>query len=449
MLVTFGDGTRTERMYFVYSLLLSLGFLLMSPLFLLRREKYASGFSQRLGNYTAFEHDDRKVIWLHCVSVGETNAARPLVASLRTEFPDHRLVISTTTKTGQELARKLFADLADAIVYFPFDFKFSVRRALSHFKPSLVLLMETEIWPRFIHEAKLFGAKVAIVNGRLSQKSFERYSVVRAFVNNVLADVDLASMQDEESARRLIALGMDARATAIVGNMKYEVERDGGEKNLTEYFRHRFGFSTQHYLIVAASTHSPEESLILKAVGQVNASLATKARVMIAPRHPERFDALAQMLTKTTLKTSRRSDDPSEEDLVAEVILLDSIGELRSVFPLAHLVFVGGSLIPHGGQNILEPADAGRAIVTGPHTFNFSAVVSNFLASKALLQLPDTQDEDETVARLASSIEGLLLDPVEREFLGRNARSMIDLNRGATEYTIQHLRTLLSEITDR
>src|SRR5215203_3717850 len=157
-------------MYLLYSIILSLGFLLMLPLFLLRREKYASGFSQRLGKYPEFKHDGRKVIWLHCVSVGETNAARPLVEAIRIAFPDSRLVISTITKTGQELALKLFADKTDAVFYFPFDWKFSVHRALVNYKPSLVLLMETEIWPRFIREAKVSSAKTVIVNGRLSQR---------------------------------------------------------------------------------------------------------------------------------------------------------------------------------------------------------------------------------------------------------------------------------------
>src|SRR5215204_3746878 len=193
-------------MYFVYSFILSLGFLLMTPLFLLRREKYASGFRQRLGNYPAFKHDGRNVIWLHCVSVGETNAARPLVDALRTEFPKHRLVISTTTKSGQDLAQKIFANEADAIFYFPFDWKFSVRRALATYKPSLVLLMETEIWPRFIRESKISGAKVAVVNGRLSQRSFERYNRFRSLLQPVLANVDLALMQDEDDAKRIIDL---------------------------------------------------------------------------------------------------------------------------------------------------------------------------------------------------------------------------------------------------
>src|SRR6186997_1470315 len=190
-------------MYFVYSIILSIGFLLMLPMFLLRRVKYAAGFKQRLGNYPEFKKDGRKVIWLHCVSVGETNAARPLVGKLRDSFPDHRLVISTTTKTGQALAKKVFAGSADAVFYFPFDWKFSVRKALENYKPSLVLLMETEIWPRFIREAKTSGAKVAIVNGRLSEKSFRRYSKVRAFIFRVLGEVDQALMQGKYDADRI------------------------------------------------------------------------------------------------------------------------------------------------------------------------------------------------------------------------------------------------------
>src|SRR5687768_12334119 len=168
-------------MYLLYSVALTFGFLLMLPLFVLRREKYASGFSQRLGDYPQFVHDSRPVIWLHCVSVGEINAARPLVDAILKQFSGHRLVISTTTKTGQELAQKLFAGKTAAIFYFPFDWKFSVRKALENYKPSIVLLVETEIWPRFIREAKASGAKIAIVNGRLSERSVGRYAIVGPF----------------------------------------------------------------------------------------------------------------------------------------------------------------------------------------------------------------------------------------------------------------------------
>src|SRR5215204_5210604 len=205
-------------MYFLYSIAFSFAFLLMLPLFLLRREKYASGFSQRLGKYPEFVHDGRLVIWLHCVSVGETNAARPLVERLLSEFPGQRLIISTTTKTGRELAQKLFSGKADAVFYFPFDWKFSVRRALENYKPAVVLLMETEIWPRFIREAKRSGAKIAIVNGRLSGRSVRRYSIIRPFIRELLENVDLALMQAEPDAERIRTLGVEAGKVFVTGN---------------------------------------------------------------------------------------------------------------------------------------------------------------------------------------------------------------------------------------
>ena len=270
-------------MLLLYSILLSMAFLIMSPMFLVRREKYASGFSQRLGNYPEFKHDGRDVIWLHCVSVGETNAARPLVDALRKEFPNHRLVISTTTRTGQKLAQKIFDYKADAIFYFPFDFKFSVRRALETYKPSLVLLMETEIWPRFIHEAKLSGAKIAIVNGRLSQRSFDRYSRVRSFVSRVLAKVDLALMQDKADAKRIARLGIDPTKVALTGNLKFDVNREDHDRRLADQFRDRFRGSNEKILVIAASTHPTEEQIVLDALKVTGADV----RLIVAPRHPE------------------------------------------------------------------------------------------------------------------------------------------------------------------
>src|SRR5690242_9652698 len=213
-------------MYFFYSFLLSLGFLLMLPLFYLRKQKYAAGFYERLGNYPEFKHDGRPVVWLHCVSVGETNAARPLVRELRERFPEHRLVVSTTTKTGHELARNAFKNDAEAVFYFPYDWKFSVRRALRNFKPSMVLLMETEIWPRFIHEARLSGAKVAFVNGRLSERSYRRYSWFGGLVNHLLSDIDLALVQDDADAGRLAGLGMISDRIMVTGNIKFDHDQN-------------------------------------------------------------------------------------------------------------------------------------------------------------------------------------------------------------------------------
>lgn len=428
-------------MFTLYSIALTAAFALMLPLFILRRQKYASGLKQRLGNYPEFDCDERPVIWLHCVSVGETNAARPLVDAIQKEFPSHRLVISTTTKTGQELAQKIFAGKADAVFYFPFDWKFSVRRALDNYRPSVVLLMETEIWPRFISEAKKSGAKVAIVNGRLSEKSFRRYSKVRAFVSRVLDDVDLALMQAEADAGRIAPLGINPDKVFVTGNLKFDLNATQAEFDETDYLRERFRFDGELPLIVAASTHDPEERWILESL---DGELGTTCRLLIAPRHPERFDAVADYLKRyTDHKVVRRSAPELRTDKTADVVLLDSIGELRSVYPLADIVFVGGSLIPHGGQSILEPGAAGKAVVTGSHTHNFSEAVSTFLKNDALIQLPDLAAE-EVADRLSKVLSGLLEDPDRRSALGSNAIQVMQANRGATERTVAQLRRLIS-----
>ena len=423
-------------MFFFYSLLYSLAFVLMLPLFILRREKYAAGFKQRLGKFPEFKQDDRKVIWLHCVSVGEANAARPLVNAIKQQFPNHRLVVSTTTKTGQELAKNIFAEKADAVFYFPFDWKLSVRRALEVFRPSLVLLMETEIWPRFFREASKTGAQVIIVNGRLSEKSFKRYSHIKNFVGRVLGFVDLALMQGERDAARIIALGLSPDKVAVTGNLKFDQPSEVSENPLTVEFRRRFNISSEFLLIVAASTHAPEEQFLLETFKKIKESSTGKnVRLLIAPRHPERFDEVAMLASQFCKTSVRRSEAESEIDKAGDVILLDSIGELRAVYPLAEIVFVGGSLIPHGGQSILEPAAAGKAVVTGPHTHNFDAVVREFLDNDALIQLP----VNTTPEQLSDIFWDLLEHPEKRQRLGENASSVMDKNRGATAKTIEKI----------
>lgn len=438
-------------MYFLYSILLALGFAIMSPLFLLRREKYVPGLKQRLGNYPEFKHDGRKLIWLHCVSVGETNAARPLVDELIKTFRGHQLVVSTTTRTGQELARKIFKDKTAAVFYFPLDFKFSVRRALDHFKPSVVLLMEAEIWPRFIREAKASGAKIAIVNGRLSERSVSRYKRIRSFISRVLQDIDLALMQGSNDANRLISLGIPAAKTIVTGNIKFDVGTTEADAATTEYLRERFGLDGARPLIVAASTHEPEERWILEAFCSAANGAKPETHLLIAPRHPERFDPVAKLVDEFRTSESnewrpysiaRRSDSEQDIDREADVILLDSIGELRSVYPLAEIVVVGGSLIPHGGQSVLEPAAAGTAIVTGYHTNNFTDAVSVFCANQALIQLPELAPE-KIVDELFDQISDLLDDPNRRAELGRNAAAVMAANRGAAKKTIDQLRKVL------
>lgn len=444
-------------MYFIYSIVLAVGFVLMAPLFLLRREKYTAGFSERLGNYPFFEHDGRKIVWLHCVSVGEANAARPLVDAIKASFPYLRIVVSTTTRTGQELAKKIFSEKADAIFYFPFDFKFSIRRALDNFRPSIVLLLETEIWPRFIREAKARGSAIALVNGRLSERSIRRYSNIRPFISRVLADVDLAAMQGEKDRDRLVELGFPAEKTKVTGNLKFDLGPEFDEEDITCAIAKRFSLERGRPLIIAASTHDPEESWLLEAYCSVaNGAVSPRPRLMIVPRHPERFEQVAKTVQKFRNDAAcewsrytfvRRSEEPTMLDADADIILLDSIGELRAVYPLAEIVFVGGSLIPHGGQSVLEPAAAGKAIVTGPFTHNFADAIAAFRNSNGIVQLPELPN-GAVADELFSVFCDLFEDDERRQALGRNAASVMSSNRGATARTVEYLN-LLFRIADR
>ena len=430
-------------MFILYSLLLTLGFIVLLPRLLLdakRNGKYVDGFRQRLGQLPEFKTDNRPILWLHCVSVGETNAARPVVKRILEEFPDYRLVISTTTKTGQNLAREMFAEQADLIFYFPFDWKFSVRRALHAIKPKIILVMETELWFNFLHEAGRSGARIFIINGRLSEKSFKRYLIIRKMMIRVFHYVTLALMQDAEAAKRISGLGIRNSKVRVTGSIKFDQIVEESENSLTEEFKRRFAISSDEPLIVAASTHAPEEAIILNAFKEVwKKSEGKLPRLLIAPRHPERFDEVAELIKNSGFDWTRRSEKASGRDESAEVILLDSVGELRAVFPLAEIVFVGGSLIPHGGQNILEPAIAKKPIVTGFYTMNFAEIVKEFFARNALIRLPEL-NENEAAPQLAAAFSALLQNAERRKELGENAFAIIEKNRGATEKTLEFLR---------
>ena len=432
-------------MFFLYSIILTVAFLVLLPRFIfdaIFMGKYAAGFTQRLGFLPPFEQDGRPVIWIHCVSVGETNAARPLIQQLADSLPPFRLIVSTTTRTGQELARQVFSEQAELVFYFPFDWKFSVRRALRRFVPSAVILLETEIWFNFLREANKSGAKTAIVNGRLSERSYKRFGYIKNFMRRVLSYPDLALMQTNLDAKRLMALGMRATKVKVTGNMKFD-QPDGGDEALAEEFRDRFGITGDAPLIVAASTHDPEEKWILEAFNRVWKHSGTSLpRLLIAPRHPERFGSVADTIKNSGFGWARRSETASTRDLSAEVILLDTIGELRSAISLADIVFVGGSLIPHGGQSILEPAAAGKAIVTGPHTANFKAAIDEFLKHDALIQLPVCPDK-EIAERLAAAVAQLLDDHDLRRRIAANAADVMTKNRGATQKTVEYLKEML------
>lgn len=431
-------------MYVIYSLLLGLAFLILLPRFLLdafRHGKYVAGFRERLGGLSPIAADGRPVVWIHCVSVGETQAARPLVQNIRERFPETLIAISTITVTGQNLAREVFKNDAASVFYFPFDWRWVVRKSLRAIRPDTVIVMETELWPGFLRECKRQQIPVALVNGRLSEQSFRRYRLIKGFMTRVLESLNVAVMQTEADARRLRGLGMDTDKIVISGSLKFDAGNLPGTDSLTAEFRERFELH-ERPLILAASTHAPEEHIVLDAFKQIVAKSATKPRLMIAPRHPERFAEVAAALDASGFRWVRRSAAQTPEDARSQVILLDSIGELRSVYALAPIVFVGGSIARTGGHNIIEPAAAGAAVITGAHTHNFQLIVETFLKADAIVQLPPQSDWKATLD-LAKVISQLLADPTRRTELGARARELVNENRGATERTLQSLVPIL------
>jgi 3-deoxy-D-manno-octulosonic-acid transferase len=434
-------------MYYLYSILLTLGVIALLPRFIydaLRHGKYVAGLGERLGHVPPVPVDERPIVWLHCVSVGETQAARPVARALLDRYPGHALVISTTTVTGQRVAREVFREDAAAIFYFPFDWAWTVRRALRQVHPDIVLIMETELWPRFLRECSNRRIPVAIINGRLSERSFRRYSYIRGFISRVVKSLALALMQSEADAERLRALGVEPERVLVSGNVKFDAGAGETEHALTVELRERFRLNGERPLIVAASTHATEERVVIDAFKTLRTAFSSaEPRLLIAPRHPERFGEVASLLNSSGFKWARRSSAASAVDPACDIILLDTIGELRAVYPLATLVFVGGSIAPVGGHNVLEPAAAGACIITGPHTGNFKAIMRAFLDARALVQLP-LLPPTETASALAGVCAGLLTNEQERLALAENARAALEQNRGATERTIEMLAPLLN-----
>ena len=433
-------------MLFAYSILLALGIIVLLPAFLLdaaRHGKYVAGLRERAGGVAPFDAGGRAVVWLHCVSVGEAQAARPLVALLRERFPDLALAVSTTTLTGQRVAREAFGPSAAAVFYFPFDWAWSVRRTLRAVNPAAVLLLETELWPRFLRECRARGVPVAVVNGRISQKSFRRYAKLGRLIRAVLGDLALAVMQTEEDAARIRELGLAAGRVKVSGNIKFDIGTPATEPPATAELRSRFRLDDSRPLVVAASTHAPEETIIIEAFKRTSADLADKRpRLLLAPRHPERFGEVAALLDASGLTWARRSVAPASADGGCDAVLLDTIGELRAAYPLAELVFVGGSIARTGGHNVLEPAAEAKCVVTGPHTFNFQEIVRRFGERDALVQLRAVSDE-EAADELARVMTGLLTDDARRRELGARARAVLEQNRGATERTVELIAPLL------
>ncbi len=444
-------------MYFLFSFLAAIFALVAAPYFLwkgLRTGKYLSSLGQRMGYVPA---DVRAkiaaggAIWLHAVSVGEVIAAVPLARLLKQEFPRSPLVISTTTQTGQKMARDR-AGFADAVFYFPFDWAWMVRRTLRAVRPSSVIILETEIWPNFLREARRSRVPVIFANGRISDKSFRRYQslfsslgVLRRFFKRVLANASLFLMQTESDAARIRALGAASNRVCVTGNLKYDAALPAISP-FEIWLKEVLDCLARRPLLVAGSTVAGEEKPILEAFAIVKARMPN-AFLMLAPRKPERFEGASNEIRQAGLQFVRRSalalDRRGPDGLVpgADVLLLDTIGELAGAYRLADLVFIGGSFVAAGGHNILEPAAFGKVPIFGPSMDNFRDIACAFLDRGAARQVQDARE-------LGGAWLDLIENPAMRDGMAEAARAIVDANRGATARTLARIVMLLGQNSD-
>jgi 3-deoxy-D-manno-octulosonic-acid transferase len=405
-------------MRFAYSLLLwiALPFLPLRLWWRARRQpEYLQHVGERFGKYPPAP--GRPVIWIHAVSVGETRAAAPLVAALLERHPDHAIVMTHMTPTGRAAGEQLFGERVMR-VYLPWDYRFAVARFLRHFRPRLGLLMETEVWFNLVAGCRDSGVPLYLVNARLSARSARGYRRLGALAREAFASLSGVLAQSEADAARLSGLG--ARDVAVTGNLKFDITPPPTQLELGARLRAAFGERRAVWL--AASTREGEEELVLDALAALDVS---GALLVLVPRHPQRFDAVAQLLVRRRLAFQRRSENLPVAAGTA-VLLGDSMGELFAYYAAADVAFIGGSLLPLGGQNLIEACAVGVPVLVGPHTFNFAEAAQGAIDAGAALRVADP-------AGLAGALSALLADPSRRAEMATAGRRFAALHRGATE----------------
>lgn len=412
----------------------TLGLWLVAPLVLLRlalrarlQPEYLRHIGERFGRHeVALPPGPGPLIWLHAVSVGETQAARPLVDALRQRIPDARLLLTHMTPTGRATARELFGDDVQS-VYLPYDFPFAVRRFLVRFRPSLGVIMETELWPNLISECARSRVPLYLVNARLSERSARRYARLARLTAGALRGLSGILAQTEDDAGRLRALG--APEVVVTGNVKFDALPAPAQVATGVGWRAGWGARA---VWVAASTRDGEEALVLDAW---RALRLPGTLLVLVPRHPQRFDEVAQLLERSGIRYVRRSKPgaiASLADRSIAVLLGDSMGEMGAYYAACDVAFVGGSLLPFGGQNLIEPCALARPVLVGPHTYNFREAAEQSITAGAALRVADASE-------LAAQLARLLADPVACAAMGAAGEAFARRHRGATQRTLDHL----------
>jgi 3-deoxy-D-manno-octulosonic-acid transferase len=391
-----------------------------------KQPEYLKHIAERFGFYGA--HSDKPVIWLHTVSVGETRAAASLVKRLRESYPDHQLLLTHTTPTGRAASEQLYGDNV-LRVYLPYDYPFAVRRFLNHFRPRVGVLLETEIWFNLIHVCCVKKIPLLLLNARLSEKSAARYARYPNLARSGLRELNAIAAQSTADAERLTALG--GGNVSVMGNLKFDIEPPSAMLELGQKLRSQFGVGRKIFL--AASTREGEETLLLDAL---KALQVPDLLMVIVPRHPQRFAEVEALLARRGFSFQRRSENRAISP-ETEVVLGDSMGEMFAYYAACDIAFVGGSLLPFGGQNLIEACAVGKPVLIGPHTYNFTQASQLAVASGAALRVQDA-------AELAQTLNNLFLHPNQMIRIGDAGQVFVNANRGATERAMIHISQFYS-----
>ncbi len=380
---------------------------------------YFKRWSERFGNVTPLTNT-KPVIWVHAVSVGEVEASKPLIVALQTNYPNHQLLVTTMTPTGSARVKTAFKGSVSHC-YLPYDLPFAINKFLNATHPEFGVLMETEIWPNIIDHCHRRNTPLVLANARLSERSQKGYQRFAQFSKSVLNQLTLIAAQSPADQQRFQEIGVASEKVFAVGNVKFETTLPPSLKEQAESMRTLWDRNRPVW--IAASTHEGEDEMILNASRHVRSHFPDLL-VIIVPRHPERFDRVTALCQRTGFVTLRRSEQKPCSSKI-QVLVVDTMGELPMFYATADVAFVGGSLVPHGGHNVLEPAALGRATITGPHYFNFNDISKQFLAANALIEVADTE-------QLATTVTALLENPAKRTEMGEAGLKIISQNQGAT-----------------
>ena len=424
----------------IYSITLWMASFFFIPYHIVRslQRKRPFAFAERFGLVTGRDLavlQGKKPIWVHAVSVGETIAVKTLIKAMKERFPDRKIVISNVTETGRSIALKI--PEADLCLYFPFDFTFAAKSLLTKINPAVILIVETEIWPNFLRISRRLGIPSIMVNGRISDRSFPRYMRFRWFFRSVLTDFSRFCMQTREDARRIAAMGAPADRIEVTRNLKYDIPINGVSPEQKSETRHAFGIPDSLGVFTAGSTHQGEEEQVIAAYRRLCAEVGSVFMVLV-PRHPERAPQVAELLVRERIPFTLRSQVNSRagDFSAGEVLLVDTVGELMRLYAASDLVFVGGSLVPTGGHNILEPASLRIPVLFGPHMSNFREAAALLLASGGGIEVMNGDE-------LACVIANLLKDDAKRGAMGESSARLMEENGGSTLIHLKVVESLL------